>query len=100
MKRVLLHVIFWSLGMSGGMASAELVECPEGLKWTFEGFCKKDINFMKESACPQRSKLGRTSVTSPLICVAQGRCSGDTVPNAKGVCVEPEAKKRVFAKAN
>jgi hypothetical protein len=81
-------------------AHAELVECPQGLKWTFEGYCKKDINFMKESACPQRSKLGRASVTGPLICIAQGRCSADYVPNARGVCVEPEVKKRVIAKAN
>lgn len=98
LKNILLSVVLGTC--FAGTAHAELVECPQGLKWTFDGYCKKDIDFMKESACPQRSKLSRVSVTSSLICVAQGRCSGDNVPNAKGVCVEPEVKKRVIAKAN
>lgn len=93
-------MLFWVCATAMA-AQAEMVECPQGLKWTFEGFCKRDIDFMKEPTCPQRSKLSRASVTSPLICVAQGRCSGDNVPNAQGVCVEPEKKpKRVVAKAN
>ena len=68
------------------------VTCPEGLKWVFEGYCKKDFNVTKDNACPQRSKKAQPHIPGPIICYAKGVCPEDTQPTAKGFCVKPGEK--------
>ena len=73
-------------------ADATRVTCPEGLKWVFEGYCKKDFNVAKDNACPQRSKKAQPHVPGPIICYAKGVCPEGTQPTAKGFCVKPGEK--------
>jgi hypothetical protein len=72
-----------------GAHAAERVVCPEGLKWTNEGFCKVELD-VKMTSCPQRSKMAKPRVTGPLICRAAGDCPAGTSPNSDGLCVTPE----------
>ena len=85
-----------SLGLLGCALAAQAettrVTCPEGLKWVFEGYCKKDFNVTKDNACPQRSKKAEPHIPGPIICYAKGICPEDTQPNAKGLCVKPGEK--------
>ena len=76
-------------------AQAARVDCPQGLHWTFEGICQKNMDQAKEAACPQRSKLSRLSVTLPLVCVAEGKCPTGQMANAAGRCVD--SKKSIFS---
>lgn len=70
-------------------AHAERVTCPEGLKWTFEGYCMLEFDYKKMGACPQRSKMAKPIATGPLICFAQGTCPDKKEPNSQGICVDP-----------
>ena len=79
--------------MSSSSVYAQRVTCPQGLKWVFDGYCKKEFDSIRDGTCPQRSKLHRISVTSDLICRAEGQCPDGTVANASGICQEPEVKK-------
>lgn len=92
MKFLKRLIFLQCLVLSIGSHAQERVECPKDHHWTFEGYCKKEIN--KEGKCPQGSKLTRTAVTAPLICMASGRCPSGTSPNATGMCVKPEKKKK------
>ena len=73
-------------------ADSVRVTCPEGLKWVFEGYCKKDFNVAKDNACPQRSKKAQPNIPGPIICYAKGVCPEGTQPTAKGFCVKPGEK--------
>ena len=61
---------------------AEKVECPPTMKWRFEGICGKELKSIKDDKCPQGSKLTQLHVTGTMMCVSEGKCSGDMVPNA------------------
>jgi hypothetical protein len=91
----LLLLVFCLISLA---AQAARVDCPQGLHWTFEGICQKNIDQAKEAACPQRSKLSRLSVTLPLVCVAEGKCPSGQVANAAGRCID--SKKNIFSLNN
>ena len=73
-------------------ADSVRVTCPEGLKWVFEGYCKKDFNVAKDNVCPQRSKKAQPNIPGPIICYAKGTCPEGMQPTAKGFCVKPGEK--------
>jgi hypothetical protein len=73
--------------------NAEKVECPPTMKWRFEGFCGKELKSIKDDKCPQGSKLTQLHVTGTMMCVSEGKCSGDMIPNAVGICVDSPKKK-------
>jgi len=74
--------------------NAEKVECPPTMKWRFEGICGKELKSIKDDKCPQGSKLTQLHVTGSMMCVCEGKCSGDMVPNAVGACIDPPKKKK------
>lgn len=77
-------------------AFAEKVSCPPGLHWTFEGYCMRHLD-KKGSACPPGTSLAKVNVTGPMICKGRWKCLSDInkVPNAQGVCVDPEEVKPI-----
>ena len=94
MKRLHHAMLFTGMLMMAGVTqAAERVVCPEGLKWTNEGFCKVELDG-KMNACPQRSKMAKPRVTGPLICRAKGDCPDGTNPNSDGYCVPPQEPKK------
>ena len=62
------------------------VTCPQGLKWSSEGYCQVEYDKLKEPKCPAGSHLDQPSVTGPKICRAQGSCPDAGKPNSKGLC--------------
>ena len=92
--RLLRSCLCWGLlGWAlAAQADAVRVTCPEGLKWVFEGYCKKDFNVAKDNACPQRSKKAQPHIPGPIVCYAKGTCPEGTQPSAKGFCLKPGEK--------
>lgn len=82
--------------LSSFNAFAEKVTCPPGLRWTFEGYCMRHLD-KKGSACPPGTSLAKVNVTGPMICKGRWKCLSDInkVPNAQGVCVDPEEVKPI-----
>lgn len=93
MRRLCMAVVLSGLAFAA-QAQAPRVTCPEGLKWVFEGYCKRDFDPIKDKACPQRSKKAQPNVTGPLICKAEGACPEGTKPSAKGFCLKPGEKEK------
>ena len=67
-------------------ASATKVQCPQGLTWVFDGYCKKLLVDSSE-ICPSKSRKAKLSVTAPLICLGEGICPKETAPDSLGECV-------------
>ena len=70
---------------------AEMVSCPASLTWQFSGKCSRKMA-PNEAKCPAPSRMEKNSVAGPALCIAEGRCLGGGVPDAKGVCIEKEIK--------
>ena len=62
------------------------VTCPQGLKWSSEGYCQIEFDKLKDPKCPSGSHLDQPSVTGPKICRSQGSCPDAGKPNSKGIC--------------
>jgi len=93
-------LFFTAMACASFSTLAERVECPMGTQWKFEGYCSKEIDPGKADKCPQGSKMTRKYVTGPMLCVADGKCSGSRVPSAVGVCNDPpEIKKPAYLTA-
>jgi hypothetical protein len=89
-KRLPHIAIFLLMLLTAGWGlAADRVVCPEGLKWTNEGYCKLELD-VKMSSCPQRSKMAKPRITGPLICRADGDCPSGTSPNSEGLCLTPK----------
>jgi hypothetical protein len=96
MKKPLLFFVNTFFLFYCGGALAEKVSCPAGTSWTFEGHCVRYLNG-KADKCEPGTTLKKLSATGPLLCEGRGRCLSDSskVPNAKGVCVDPEEVKPI-----
>jgi len=97
MHIILKTTLFFVLLLCISFARAERVECPAELKWRFEGYCGKELGKENGAKCPQGGRLTRVHVTGPIMCVSEGKCSGDRIPNSVGVCVDPPNKKPIIS---
>ena len=56
-------------------AEAKQINCPAGLRWSTEGYCKYDPDPRRpQDPCPAQSHLAKPSVLRPMICQAKGGC--------------------------
>ena len=71
MKRLVLSLaVITSL-----VATAKQINCPARLKWSSEGYCKRDLDpYRPQDACPAQSHLAKPSVLRPMICQSKGGC--------------------------
>lgn len=83
----LITCIAWCLVALNAHARADMhVNCPQGLRWSSEGYCMLEFDRIKDLKCPAGSHLDQPSVTSLKICRAQGTCAEGAKPNDRGVC--------------
>ena len=84
-------LLLWlTLTVCSNTVMAKEINCPAGLKWSTEGYCKRDIDprpRQPQEACPAQSHLAKPSVLGPIICQAKGSCeSGYTMDTKQGQC--------------
>jgi len=89
MKSLLKKIALLALCVIPHWALAQpQVNCPQGLRWSSEGYCQTEFDKQKDLKCPTGSHLDQPSITGPKICVTKGSCSNGGKPNFKGVCLK------------